>query len=327
MSDNAIVPVEEAKALAKTLQPMFPNDLNAQQAMQLANIALEYELDPMLGELIPYQGKPYVSVDGYLRIAGREPMYDGFDHRPATEDERSALGAVKGEVIWVAFVYRKDRSRPAKSFGRAGGPNERNPLVSGNNRQKTVYVSPHDQALTRALRRALRASFSLKLPGDEDNKATAAQIKAIHAIDEKNGIEREQRHQELQEMFGVDASNEMTSAQASAYIDGRLVDTGTGEVVDADDVVEAEVPADDDHDPHWNSNAVKRSIQQVIDERSDAESFDAPDITNWTEFWHWAKGHGFKNAASVQEAVGIESVQDHTPQELASMLVDVLDSE
>ena len=227
---NAEIAEEEITALANQVQPLWPKELNAVQAKQLAQLALMYGLDPMRGELMPYQGKPYVTVDGYLRIADRHPAYDGFDHDPATEEERQALGAAEDEVIWTASVYRKDRGRPVRMYGRAGGENERNPLVSGKTKAGVV-IQPTDQALIRALRRALRASLSIPLPGDDDSRVTNSQLRAIHAIDQERGVDREQRHHELREVYDVEHSGELTKDQASGYIDGRLVDTDTGEVI------------------------------------------------------------------------------------------------
>jgi hypothetical protein len=208
---------QQMTALAEQLLPKWPKDLNRQTALDVARVALAYQLDPFMEELIPYQGKPYVTIAGRIRIADNHPMFDGYDLEPATEAEHRALGAHEGEAVWKCVVYRKDRSRPTKAFGRAGGPAEQNPVA----RRWLPEI-----AQKRAMHRALRAAFPLNLPGVEE-RSSAAQLRAIHAADAEAGIDREARHQALTETFGVDSSDELTSAQAGAYLDERVVDSHT----------------------------------------------------------------------------------------------------
>lgn len=205
---------QQMQALAEQLLPKWPKDLNRQTALDVARVALAYQLDPFMEELIPYQGKPYVTIAGRIRIADNHPMFDGYDLEPATDAEHRALGAHEGEAVWKCIVYRKDRSRPTKAFGRAGGPAETNPVA----RRWLPEI-----AQKRAMHRALRAAFPLNLPGVEE-RSSAAQLRAIHAVDQEAGIDREARHHALSETFGVDSSDELTAAQAGAYLDERAVE-------------------------------------------------------------------------------------------------------
>jgi hypothetical protein len=205
---------QQMQALADQLLPKWPKDLNRQTALDVARVALAYQLDPFMEELIPYQGKPYVTIAGRIRIADNHPMFDGYDLEPATDAEHRALGAHEGEAVWKCVVYRKDRSRPTKAFGRAGGPAETNPVA----RRWLPEI-----AQKRAMHRALRAAFPLNLPGVEE-RSSAAQLRAIHAVDAEYGIDREARHQALAETYGVESSDELTSAQAGAYLDERVVE-------------------------------------------------------------------------------------------------------
>ena len=70
---------EEIDVLAKKLAPKWPKDLNSNSARELALIALTYGLHPMMGEIIPYQGAPYITMAGRFRVADDHPQYDGME--------------------------------------------------------------------------------------------------------------------------------------------------------------------------------------------------------------------------------------------------------
>lgn len=351
---------QDVAALANDVQPLWPKDLNKQQAFALARVALAYGLDPMRGELVPYQGKPYVTLDGYIRIADKNPQYNGFTHRPATQEEREGLGAAKGETVWVANVYRKDRDYPVTMYGRAGGSNERNPLVSGKNRANQVFIEPSDQALIRALRRAMRASLAIPLPGEDEDRVTPAQLRHIHAIDRERGVDTDQRHHELREVFDVESSDKLTKEQASAYIDKRKVDTNTGEIlptitteqmervgqlcdemaVNTEEIQElasaqfgVSVSALTEDQAGQVINALEgiQAERQAPDPESEPEPEpesegvvpgpDELDITNWNQFWQWAKPRGYASRDELAEILGVNPA-DYEPGKLVGMILD-----
>ncbi len=225
-----VVDEKQVSQFAEQLLPRWPKDLNRQTAIDLARVSLAYGLDPLMDEIIPYQGKPYVTIAGRIRIADNHPMFDGYDLDPASDEERRALEVHDGEAVWKCTVYRKDRSRPTRAFGRAGGPAEQNPVA----RRWLPEI-----AQKRAVHRALRAAFPLNLPGVEE-RASAAQLRAIHASDAEVGIDREARHHALSETFDVESSADLTSTQAGVYLDDRAVESHTEievEVVEAQPAV------------------------------------------------------------------------------------------
>lgn len=203
----------EARSMAERIMPMFPRDCNREQALEVARIALAYQLDPFLGELIPYQGKPYLTFDGRIRIADRHEQYDGYDLLPPSDVELKALRPAENESIWKCVVYRKDRTRPTVAYGRAGGPQDRNPV--GKSDSVTM-------AQKRAIHRALRAAFPVPIPGLEEHLSPEQQ-RAIHAFDEAAGVSPDERRSTLQDTFDVESSADLTKDQASTYIDGRAV--------------------------------------------------------------------------------------------------------
>jgi hypothetical protein len=213
----AVVGVNETDVaeLSEKLLPRWPKDLNKQQAIDVARVALAYGLDPFMGELIPYQGQPYVTIAGRLRLADDHPQFDGYDLEPATLHEHEAFRCHDDEHLWKCVVYRKDRRRPTTAYGRAGGPAESNHVA----KRWTPEI-----AQKRAIHRAMRAAFPMAIPGAEE-ALSEAQLRAIHALDADANIDRETRHSVLSETFDVESSNELTPDQASAYIDERVAGT------------------------------------------------------------------------------------------------------
>ena len=214
---------QRVASLARELAPRFSKDLTKDQANQVARVALAYGLDPFMGELIPYEGQPYITIAGRLRIASEHPMFDGEETVPATDAERKALGAADNEIVWRCTVYRKDRRMPTVAYGRAGGSDEKNFVA----KRWTA-----EMAIKRAQHRALRAAFPNPLPFPDapeelnvqvDGAVTPEQIKALHAIDREAGVPDDERRQVIDAQFGVTSSVDLTATQASVYMDGRTV--------------------------------------------------------------------------------------------------------
>lgn len=139
----------------------FPKDMTPQQAGLMARLSLAYGLDPLADELLLYQNRPYVTIQGRTRKAQEHPAYDGLECLPATEDERKAFRAQEDEHLWVARVWRKDRRFPFIGYGRAGGRADKNPVSS---------TWGQEMAQKRAKSRALRDAFAMPLPDFEDQQ-------------------------------------------------------------------------------------------------------------------------------------------------------------
>lgn len=228
VTDLAVVNDQRARDMAKEIAPMFPKDCTPAQALTVARIAVEFGLNPFLGELIPYQGRPYITYDGRIRLADQHPAYDGFEVVPATAAECRALGADDDQAVWKATVYRTDRRVPVTAYGRAGGKGERNPVAN-------QWIG--EVAYKRAVHRALRAAFPVPIPGLEE-ALSPAQLRAIHAADADLGIERDERHATLRETYGVESSAELTQEQAGAYLDARAMERSERPAYAADQLLD-----------------------------------------------------------------------------------------
>ena len=99
-----------------------------QQAQFLMALGQHIGVRAELGEVILYQGKPYVTIDGRSRQAHATGLLTGLTVRPATSMERRNYGAAEGVALWVAEAHRRGGTRPFQGWGEAGGPSDKNPI-------------------------------------------------------------------------------------------------------------------------------------------------------------------------------------------------------
>lgn len=108
-------------------------DASAQEFKKLMYLAEEYGLDPVKKEIIFIKGRdPLTTRDGMLKIANRDPQFDGiggdavYEGDILTKDENEAIHITYGPdhlafnhaKLKGAFanVYRKDRSKATSVF-------------------------------------------------------------------------------------------------------------------------------------------------------------------------------------------------------------------
>lgn len=118
-------------------------DAKQQTAFLLAlgdHIGLRAEL----GELMLYQGKPYVTLDGRMRLAHASGLLTGLETRPATQLERKNFHASEDEEVWVSDAYRRGAHRSFRGWGAAGGAADRNPVSKTHPRQMARKRSRYD---------------------------------------------------------------------------------------------------------------------------------------------------------------------------------------
>jgi hypothetical protein len=128
----------------------------------LATVALEYGLDPMMGELMVYQGRPFVTLDARRRKAQETKTLDGVDTRPATPEEYAARRIPEEDYLHRCEVRVKDAAHPFIGWGRV-----RSAETNGS-RHLPIVNDPQFMAEKRAESHALRRAFHLPLPSVEE---------------------------------------------------------------------------------------------------------------------------------------------------------------
>jgi hypothetical protein len=109
---------DEATALAVVRRQnhlaMWPDQKNMtdSQMAALAHVAFHYQMDLIMGEIMPFQGKPFITIKGRRRHDKREGHRMGITFRMPREDEIKFWvdsGAMhKGDVIQIAVGTEPD---------------------------------------------------------------------------------------------------------------------------------------------------------------------------------------------------------------------------
>jgi hypothetical protein len=120
-----------------------------QQAVFLTTLGNHLGVRAELGEIMLYQGKPYITIDGRIRIAHRSGLLNGIDPGPASSMERTRYIVKDGEHLWKCYVFKKGALKPFIGWGhvRLG---DRNPVSK---------THPQEMAKKRAKYDALRLAF------------------------------------------------------------------------------------------------------------------------------------------------------------------------
>ena len=147
--------VDGAKVSKKFLDAYTSGNLNRlsadEQATFLFALGARIGVKPELGELMLYQGKPYITIDGRFRMAHESGLLVGVETRPATQMERRNFGVDSdADALWVCDVYRRGSGRPFRGWGHVAPAKERNPVGKSH---------PREMAKKRAKYDALRTAF------------------------------------------------------------------------------------------------------------------------------------------------------------------------
>lgn len=159
MSGRELAVANENTMLQRIESSRWLKSLSADDRRSLAQLSVQYGFDPLMKELVIYEGSPYITVAGLIRMAHRQKMFAGVEDRPMSEEERKQYG-YNAPVCWIAKVYRKDWRVPAVGTGRANPdkPLRENPIERHH---------PEWMARSRALRQALKLAFPHFLPFEE----------------------------------------------------------------------------------------------------------------------------------------------------------------
>lgn len=164
MNDRQMV-VSQPKALmteqeAKRFMDLSRMSLTAEQREIAMSLMVVTGLRPDLGEIMVYEGKPYVTADGFRKVLNRSGKFDGMPEPPhyLTRDEKEAQGFEPDDIVVRVALKRKGQAHPVYALGKAN----KNKPHRGNQVEK---LHPQIMAETRAFRRAARSGFQDVLSG------------------------------------------------------------------------------------------------------------------------------------------------------------------
>ena len=174
MDSTALTTMTESTMIERIGLAKFPQDLTVQDKKLLAQVAISYGFDPLMGEISIFQGRPYVSIDGRYRKAQETGELDGVDTRPATRQEKTDWQIPDGDFFFRAEVYKRGTTRPFVGWGRVRAA-EINPA----GKFKPVDLNPQRIAEKRAEAQGLRKAFFIPLPSIEDLGTPEAEVPYI----------------------------------------------------------------------------------------------------------------------------------------------------
>lgn len=134
-------------------------------------LAKHYDVDPAI-DITLFQGRPFFTIDGRVRLMKRHPQYRGYHVRPLSKDEKDAWGFRPDEIVVECSIRTKDWGE-ITARGKVTPDEFR--------RQPVAAAYPQEMAEKRAIARASRMAFGQDVP-DEDEVG--------YIIEERNDPER-----------------------------------------------------------------------------------------------------------------------------------------
>lgn len=122
LTTQALANIDEPTMLERIEKARWTSEVAKVDRPILAALAVQYGLDPIMGELIIYENKPYVTFNGWLRKIQEHPQFAGIEDRPMTKEERDAYGFT-APTCWIAKIHRHDWKVPAVGTGTADAAN------------------------------------------------------------------------------------------------------------------------------------------------------------------------------------------------------------
>lgn len=155
---KALMKMDQTAMLDRISQAKFPTDLTPADKKLLATVSIGYGLDPLMQELMIYQGHPYPTINARYRKAQETGNFDGISTRPATDEERKARHCQEFDILYCAEVRVKGASHPFIGWGRVRAAERKG------SEHLPIVKDPDRQAEKRAEAMGLRKAFSMPVP-------------------------------------------------------------------------------------------------------------------------------------------------------------------
>jgi len=151
-------------------------------------LAKHYDIDPAV-DITLFQGRPWFTIDGRVRLMRRHPQYRGYQTRPIPQHEKEAWGYKPDDLVIECTIRTVDWGE-IRARGKVSAAEMSKNTPAGSH--------PSEMAEKRAIARASRMAFGQDVP-DED--ATG------YVIEERNDPARVARESaRYDDIFGGDES-------------------------------------------------------------------------------------------------------------------------
>lgn len=167
----------------------MPKPLTVVDLAYLSRFCRDYGVDPLLGEVCLFHGRPYIMIDGLRRKAQETGQYAGLRMRPVTDkDTKLALGYQPDDIVYCATVRRMMANSTIAEYERYGAvtqaeTKEMSKKDPSRARYPVLSRKPAEMAQNRAERHALRTAFHLEFPGTEEDLPVISAQEAVDAVE------------------------------------------------------------------------------------------------------------------------------------------------
>ena len=200
-------------------------DATAAQLNVVFIVGKRYDLDP-LWDITLFEGRPWITLDGWLKIIRRHPEYLGFEQRPLTEAEKVEGGWEADSIVWATTIRTKSwgeivqwgkvlRTEVDDAVARA---------AANRRRAAPIGVHPVEICQKRSLARAARAAFGMDTP-DEEQITEIVEAEMTERTDPQLVAARARQYTEI---FGSDDDADAPKRQTAVVV-GDTADEERGD--------------------------------------------------------------------------------------------------
>ena len=138
-----------------------------------------------------YDAKPWITVDGRVKLLRRNPEYRGFKQRPLSKSEKEEWGWYAKDIV-VETTIRTLSYGEIVAYGRVSSEEAQGQQVQGVRHNPVARVQPVEMAMKRSLARAERFAFGTESLVDDEELEDAART----VIEERTNPETVKRNSE-----------------------------------------------------------------------------------------------------------------------------------
>jgi hypothetical protein len=132
-----------------------------------------------------YEGKPWITVDGRVKLLRRNAEYRGFKQRPLSKAEKEEWGWYAKDIV-IETTIRTVTYGDVTAYGRVSSEEAQGQNVQGVRHNPVARNQPVEMAMKRSLARAERFAFGTESLVDDDELEEAART----VIEERNAPEK-----------------------------------------------------------------------------------------------------------------------------------------
>jgi hypothetical protein len=128
-----------------------------------------------------YEGKPWITVDGRVKLLRRNPEYRGYTQKPLSSDEKVEWGWSPKDIV-IRTTIRTVTYGEIEGYGRVSNAEREGVSVQGVRHNPVAHFQPVEMAMKRSLSRAERLAFGTETMVDDEELEGAART----VIEERN---------------------------------------------------------------------------------------------------------------------------------------------